>query len=88
MNNPASSWAQVTSGIPQGSVLGPILFVLYVNDLPDCTSSDIYLFADDTKIFRSITCDSDSELLQHDLDELQSWSDKWLLNFHPDKCKY
>ena len=66
---------------------GPILFVLYVNDLPDCTSSDIYLFADDTKIFRNITCDSDSELLQHDLDELQSWSDKWLLNFHPDKCK-
>ena len=87
VNNCASSWAPVTSGIPQGSVLGPILFVLYVNDLPDCTSSDIYLFADDTKIFRSITCDSDSELLQHDLDELQSWSDKWLLNFHPDKCK-
>ena len=87
VNGCTSSWAPVTSGIPQGSVLGPILFVLYVNDIPNCTSSDTYLFADDTKVLRKITCDQDSIKLQQDLDELQSWSDKWLLKFHPDKCK-
>ena len=87
VNGRASSWAPVTSGIPQGSVLGPILFVLFINDLPDCVSSDSLLFADDTKIFSEITCDHDSLQLQNDLNSLQSWSDKWLLNFHPDKCK-
>ena len=87
VNGRASSWAPVTSGIPQGSILGPILFVLFINDLPDCVSSDSLLFADDTKIFSEITCDHDSLQLQNDLNSLQSWSDKWLLNFHPDKCK-
>ena len=65
----------VTSGIPQGSVLGPILFVLFINDLPDCVSSDSLLFADDTKIFSEITCDHDSLQLQNDLNSLQSWSE-------------
>ena len=77
----------VISGIPQGSVLGPLLFVLYINDLPDGITSQLFLFADDTKIYRTITDKSDKDKLQLDLQKLQDWSDKWLLRFHPDKCK-
>ena len=82
-----SSWRSVTSGIPQGSVLGPLLFVIFINDLPDCVTSEAYLFADDTKIFRIITKQGDREELQQDLQKLDEWSKKWLLKFHL-KCKY
>ena len=78
-----SSWRSVTSGIPQGSVLGPLLFVIFINDLPDCVTSEAYLFADDTKIFRIITKQGDREELQQDLQKLDEWSKKWLLKFHP-----
>ena len=83
-----SSWKPVTSGIPQGSVLGPILFVIFINDLPDCVTSDAYLFADDTKIFRVIANEEDRGELQKDLDRLDEWSKDWLLKFHPQKCKF
>ena len=82
-----SKWADVSSGIPQGSVLGPILFVIYINDLPNEIKSDIYMFADVTKVFRTIKTNDDQCILQNDLDELTAWSTKWLLTFHPDKCK-
>ena len=75
------------SGIPQGSVLGPILFVLYINDLPSNILSEVYMFADDTKIFNIIKSPEDQEILQDDLDTLSMWSDKWLLKCHPEKCK-
>ena len=89
VNGVASSPKDVTSGIPQGSVLGPILFVLYINDLPDVikNGSIPYLFADDTKIFHSIKCTQDCKDLQEDIKAMQVWSEKWLLCFHPDKCK-
>ena len=87
VNGKFSSWAPVTSGIPQGSVLGPLLFVLYINDLPKDIISDIYLFADDTKIFTQVTNMEDAAKLQDDLTKLQEWSDRWLLKFHPGKCK-
>lgn len=89
VNGVSSDWKDVTSGIPQGSVLGPICFVLYINDLPNSIryESDIFLFPDDTKIFREIMCKADCELLQADIYEMKKWSDKWLLKFHPDKCK-
>ena len=64
------------SGIPQGSVLGPILFVLYINDLPSNILSYVYMFADDTTIFNIITSPEDQEIIQNDLDTLSMWSDK------------
>jgi hypothetical protein len=88
INNSISKSAPVTSGIPQGSVLGPILFVIYINDLPDVIDKDthIYLFADDTKLFRKINSDLDKHILQKDINNLVEWSNIWLLRFHPDKC--
>ncbi len=77
----------VTSGIPQGSVLGPILFVLFINDLPDKVKNTVYLFADDTKIFGLANNQNDTNSIQEDLDILHRWSDTWLLKFHPGKCK-
>ena len=87
INGTDSEWANVTSGIPQGSVLGPILFVLYINDLPSCIHSNVFMFADDTKVFKVIKDDNDVQILQADLENLATWSSKWLLRFHPDKCK-
>jgi len=82
-----SQWAQVISGAPQGSVSGPLLFLLHVNDLPDWIKNSINMFADDTKIWSTITSETDSYLLQEDLNRLELWSKKWLLQLHPEKCK-
>ena len=73
-------------GIPQGSVLGPLLFVIYINDLPEHVISSIFLFADDTKIMKEVNSIHDSLLIQSDIEALEKWSDDWLLKFHPDKC--
>ena len=88
INNTLSEKAPVTSGIPQGSVLGPLLFVLYINDLPGEVDKDtfLYLFADDTKVFREIDSQADNAILQCDINNLKRWSDQWLLKFHPQKC--
>ena len=86
VNGERSVTAPVISGIPQGTCLGPLLFVIYINDLLDDIESDGFLFADDTKIFRKITSPEDSITLQSDIDRLENWSEKWLLRFHPDKC--
>ena len=87
VNGEESADHDVTSGIPQGSVLGPVLFVIYINDMPECVDAPIYLFADDTKIYNEINKAGAKGLLQKDLDSLQKWSDTWLLKFHPNKCK-
>ena len=82
-----SDWAPVTSGIPQGSVLGPLLFVIFINDLPNITQCITQMFADDTKIFSPVANTEDKEKLQNDLDSLCVWSDKWQLRFNASKCK-
>ena len=87
VNGHLSSEAPVLSGIPQGSVLGPLLFVLFINDLPASLTCPTWLFADDTKVASRITTLEDSERLQNDLHRLEQWSTAWLLKFHPDKCK-
>ena len=81
-----SEWLNVTSGVPQGSILGPVLFLLYVNDLPDSVTSTAKLFADDTKLYRIINDDKDCEELQKDLNTLSAWSRAWLLQFNAEKC--
>ena len=75
VGNSLSKLAKVTSGIPQGSVLGPTLFVIYINDLPDIIDKGrfVYLFADDTKIFREIKSDQDRIILQQDITKLVEW---------------
>jgi hypothetical protein len=82
-----SSWTEVLSGVPQGSVLGPLLFVCYINDLPDEVRSLIYLYADDSKIFREVNTVYDKEALQKDLDYLTGWELTWQLRFNVEKCK-
>ena len=86
INGVASKTAPVTSGIPQGSVLGPILFLIYVNDLPDFVSSKVKLFADDTKLYREIKNPQDKDVLQNDLNNLMKWSRTWQLPFNESKC--
>lgn len=86
VNGVKSTIDPVLSGIPQGSVLGPLLFVIYINDLPEQVISEVLLFADDTKIFKAVDCVNDSILIQKDINALEKWSRDWLLNFHPDKC--
>jgi len=75
------------SGVPQGSVLGPILFLLYDNDLPNWITCSMRMFADDTKIWNIIKSDSDCSDPQMDIDVLVHWSNKWLLHFNTDECK-
>jgi hypothetical protein len=65
-----------------------LLFVVYINDLPDHVDSEAYLFAEDTKIFRIITGENDHNILQEDLQKMEDWSNNWLLKFHSEKCKY
>ena len=86
VNGQQSKWSDVKSGIPQGSVLGPTLFVIYINDLPDLVKSGVKLFADDTKLYARSDTNEASLQLQADLDGLQDWAEKWQMKFHPDKC--
>ena len=65
-----SSWSSVMSGVAQGSVLGPVLFVCFINDMPETVASFIYLYADDTQMFRQVNDKSDTVALQNDLDNL------------------
>ena len=76
----------VESVVPQGSVLGPSLFLLYINDMPEGIKSTVRLFADDTIAYLTISSDKDSNDLQNDLDKLALWETKWKMSFHPGKC--
>ena len=75
-----------TSGVPQGSVLGPLLFILYANDVTDGLKSTLEMFADDSKLYRIIETPRDVEILQEDLNFISNWSKLWLLEFNTLKC--
>ncbi|PIK39484.1 putative RNA-directed DNA polymerase from mobile element jockey-like [Apostichopus japonicus] len=87
INGCASSWQNVTSGVPQGSVLGPLLFVAYINDIDGDILCTAKKFADDTKLYSEVSSKSDSEKFQADLDKIFSWSQGWQMLFNIDKCK-
>ncbi len=74
------------SGVPQGSVLGSILFLVYINDLEDVVTGRILKFADDTKLFRKTKEIGDKQNLQYDIDKLVKWSEKWQMLFNFGKC--
>ena len=87
INGVSSDIEFVKSGIPQGSVLGPTLFVIYINDLPETVKTYVKIFADDTKIFNAINSSEDNDMLQEDISNLVNWSKKWQLPFNLEKCK-
>lgn len=87
VNNHNSSFSQVHSGVPQGSVLGPLLFLIFINDLPDSISSHIRLFADDCVIYRKIYSNTDCQSLQSDLDSVTAWCSTWLMQLNHSKTK-
>ena len=81
-----SNPAQVTSGVYQGTVLRPLLFLLYVNDLPNNLKSSIRLFADDALLYGIVSNDVDGDQLQENLKKLEVWKSKWQMSFNPAKC--
>ena len=86
VNGVKSDWAPVLSGVPQGTVLGPLLFSLYINDISSDIESEIRLFADDCVCYREIKDEEDTLKLQRDIDRLGSWARKWGMRFQPVKC--
>ena len=83
-----SSPLPVTSGVPQGSIIGPLLFVLYINDICDVCTSFMKVYADDAKLYRNIKSRQDVLSLQNDLNALFLWSKIWRMNFNISKCKF
>ena len=84
-----SEWSDVLSGIPQGSILGPVLFIIYINDLIESCGDDakIYLFADDARLYNHIKCIIDAEILQSKNNKFTDWAHRWLIKLNTKKCK-
>ena len=88
LNGQTSKWSQIKAGVPQGSILGPLLFLVYINDLPRGLTSNVKLFADDTSIFSVFRDSSSSSLsLNEDLFKISQWRYKWKMLFNPDASK-
>ena len=81
-----SSWRTVLSGVPQGSVLGPLLFVVFINDIDDGILSKISKFADGTKLCRAVGDDQKADILREDLRRMFRWSQDWQMLFNLEKC--
>ena len=87
INGKASEWTNVTSGVPQGSVLGPVLFLVYINDIDEGVTGIISKFADDTKIANTVASNNQVKEMQNNLDKLSEWGQTWQMSFNADKCK-
>ena len=88
MDGEVSIWTSVLSGVPQGSVLGSILFLVYIDDLEEGVTGKILKFADDTKLFTKTKKIGDKHKLQDDIDKLVMWSEKLQMLFNFGKCKW
>ena len=86
MDGEASKYDRVESGVPQGTVLGPLLFLIHINDLPERVKSQVRLFADDCLLYRVIRKIEDQLLLQEDLKALEEWASTWGMSFNASKC--
>ena len=86
LDGQASDQVLVLSGVPQGSVLGPVLFLIIINDLPGNIRSSVRLFADDCVLYRNIKYPIDSQILQDDLNSLAQWETNWQMKFNVAKC--
>ncbi len=86
LNGTPSDWQHVESGVPQGTILGPILFLFFINDLPGLTTCKVKLFADDAKLYSDIDNINDCINLQRDLDVVCKWANDWLISFNKEKC--
>ena len=88
LNGQHSSWDNVTAGVPQGSILGPLLFLIYVNDLPNNLSSNCKLFADDTSLFSVVNnIHTSATTLSQDLNAITNWAFQWKMIFNHDLSK-
>ena len=87
VNGESSNWEKVVSGVPQGSVLGPVLFTVFINDLDDKITSKISKFADDTKLIGPAGTKEMTDIIQEDLNKLNEWTKLWQMNFNIEKCK-
>jgi ribonucleases P/MRP protein subunit RPP40 len=83
----SSEWEDVTSSVPQGSVLGPLLFTIFINDLPDKIKNECRLYADDSTVIGVIESEEDAIEIQKDIDSMQNWAKTWQMSFNYDKCK-
>ena len=79
---------KVTSGVPQGTVLAPLLFLCYINNLPSQLKSEVKEYADDFLLYSTINCHTDCLALQNDLDLLQRWAEDWEMQFNLTKCEF
>ena len=77
----------MTPGVPQGHELVPILFLCYINNLPNHVSSTVRFFADECLLYRNINTTNDSDTLQDDIDRLKTWEADWLMEYNPAKCE-
>ena len=88
LNGQNSSWENVNAGVPQGSILGPLLFLIYINDLSNGVSSNCKLFADDTSLFSVVNdIKSSAATLRNDLSVISNWAFQWKMIFNPDLTK-